>query len=74
MSRWKLEAYDSFARESYSLPGEYESQDAAEKAAEERLRHIDVVQPAATSKELQDRVYVVRQDGTAYLYDPPTRL
>jgi hypothetical protein len=74
MSTWKIEGYDTFSRESYALEGEYESQAAAESAALNRLKELEVRQPTAMSggqSGIQDRVYIIRPDGTQYLFEPP---
>jgi hypothetical protein len=68
---WHLLGYDPFALEYYPLPGEYPSQQEAEKAARARLRDLEVLQPTQTSGGqaywgIQDRVYVVRPDDTMY--------
>ena len=68
---WKLKGYDTFAREPYTLPGRYFSQAAAERAAWRRLRELEVTQPQTMSggqNGIQDRVYIIRPDGTQYLY------
>jgi hypothetical protein len=76
---WQLEGYDPFALEYYPLPGEYPSQEEAEKAARARLRDLEVLQPTQTSGGqaywgIQDRVYVVRPDGTMYRLTTPVPL
>ena len=74
MSKWKIEGYDTFSRKPYALGGEYESQAAAESAAWQRLKELEVRQPTAMSggqSGIQDRVYIIRPDGTQYLYEPP---
>ena len=66
---WKLQGYDTFSREDYPLPGEYETEDEALAAAHERLEHLEKTQPSRTSGGqggIQDQVYVVRPDGTMF--------
>ena len=79
MESWKLEGYDTFDHRPYRLPGEYQSQADAERAALERLQELERTQPRSLSGGqggIQDRVYIVRPDGTQYLFDPsdPVRL
>ena len=66
---WKLQGYDTFSDEDYPLPGEYETEEQAIAAAEERLDHLETTQPSRTSggqDGIQDRVYVIRPDGTRF--------
>jgi len=66
---WKLQGHDTFSREDYPLPGEYETEDEAIAAAHERLEHLETTQPSRTSGGqggIQDRVYVIRPDGTRF--------
>jgi hypothetical protein len=70
---WHLEGFDTFAEESYPLEGEYPDQQAAEAAARKRLQELERDQPTETSggqseHGIQDRVYVVRPDGTRYRF------
>jgi hypothetical protein len=68
---WKLRGYDTFDGEYYTLPGEYPDQASAEQAARARLGGLNHTQPVSSSGGqgfggIQDRVFVVRPDGTAY--------
>lgn len=67
--KWKLEGYDAFSREDYPLPGEYDTEDAAITAAKKRLEDLERTQPSESSggqDGLQDRVYLIRPDGTKF--------
>jgi hypothetical protein len=71
--KWRLLGYDTFEGEFYTLPDEYPSQAKAEGAAAERLRGLEKSQPSTSSggqgvDGIQDRVHVVRPDGTSYRY------
>jgi hypothetical protein len=77
MSKWKIDGYDTFSREPYALGGEHESQAAAESAAWKRLKELELRQPTAMSggqSGIQDRIYIIRADGTQYLYEPPASI
>jgi len=66
---WKLQGYDTFAREEYPLPGEYDTEEAAVAAARERLEYLERTQPSQTSggqAGIQDRVYVICPDGARF--------
>jgi hypothetical protein len=66
---WRLQGYDTFSMEDYGLDGEYRDQEAAELAGQERLAELERTQPSASSGGqggIQDRVYVVRPDGSTY--------
>lgn len=70
---WKLEGYDTFDGEPYPLDGVYGTEAAARRAAQDRLDMLERTQPTAASGGqadlgIQDRVYVVRPDGTKYRY------
>lgn len=68
-SKWKLEGYDTFSREEYLLPGEYDTEDDAVAAAFQRLDDLEASQPSEMSGGqggIQDRVYVIRPDGTSF--------
>lgn len=69
MSKWRLEGYDTFEGEGYSLPGTYDTEAEAEAAARARLADLEKMQPSATSGGqgfggIQDRVYIVGPAGT----------
>ncbi|MBI1386362.1 MAG: hypothetical protein GC150_15755 [Rhizobiales bacterium] len=58
---WRLEGWDTFAREAYPIAGRYRSRRAAEWAAERCRARIEREQPSALSggaAGIQDRVYV----------------
>jgi hypothetical protein len=72
-SLWQLAGYDVFSSEDYNLDGEYTTQELAETAARNRLAELEVRQPSASSNGqgsfgIQDRVYVIRPDGTRYRF------
>ena len=63
---WRLEGYDAFSNEEYSLQGTYETESAAEKAAQKRLKELEKSQPSANSggqSGIQDQVSIVHPDG-----------
>lgn len=71
--QWKLLGYDTFSGEDYSLAGAYISQRSAEQAAEAQLKELQQTQPDSETggqdeQGIQDRVFVVRPDGTKYRY------
>lgn len=69
--KWKLEGYDTFSDEPYALSGEYGSQEEAEAAAEKRLEELEETQPSESSggqDGIQDGVYVIKPDGSKYLF------
>ena len=78
--QWKLEGYDTFSEESYSLSGNYPDRQSAEAAARKRLLELERTQPTSSSggqdeHGIQDHVFVVRPDGTKYRFTttpPPT--
>jgi hypothetical protein len=75
LGRWKLQGYDVFSDEYYHLPARHWTEALARKAARRYLRSLERMQPSASSggqKKLgmQDRVFIVRPDGTAYRYLP----
>ena len=76
---WKLEGYDTFAEEYYPLEGEYSSEKEAQRAAAKRLQELERTQPSRRpgglggsggqgSFGIQDRVFVIRPDGSRYRY------
>ncbi len=67
--RWRLLGVDAFAGEDYTIEGEYDTEAKAVAAAEQRLAELEKTQPSAESggqNGLQDRVYVVRPDGSCF--------
>ena len=71
--KWKIEGYDTFENEPYPLPGEYDGEDSAVDEAKKRLAELELSQPSETSGGqdyggIQDKIYIVRPDGTKYLF------
>jgi hypothetical protein len=70
---WKLQGFDTFAGEGYSLPGRFLTERAAIRAAKRQLKKLEKLQPSSYSggqAGIQDKIYIVRPDGTTYLYEP----
>lgn len=72
---WRLKGYDTFSMESYALPGEYSDESEARDAAHARLEELERTQPTSSSggqdwHGIQDKVLVVRPDGSSYRYLP----
>ncbi len=68
---WRLQGYDTFAGDSYGLPGRFLSERTARRAAKRYLKRVEKMQPTHASggqKGIQDRVYIVRPDGSMYRY------
>ena len=68
-TKWGLQGYDTFEEESYHLDGTYDDEASAKIAGFDRLKYLEESQPTSTSggqKGIQDRVYIVRPDGTNY--------
>ncbi len=68
---YKLRGFDTFSSEWYDLEGEYDNEAAAKAAAKHRLANLERTQPARTSggqNGIQDRVFIVRPDGSQYRY------
>jgi hypothetical protein len=66
---WKLQGHDTFAHESYPLDGDFDTEAAAIAAARAYLADLEQTQPSASSggqDGIQDRVYVIRPDGTGF--------
>jgi hypothetical protein len=66
---WKLQGYDTFAREYYPLDGEFDTEADAITAAKSHLADLEREQPSASSggqDGIQDRVYIIRPDGTFF--------
>lgn len=71
--KWKLQGYDTFAREDYPLKGEFATEADAIQAAKTYLAELERDQPTALSggqDGIQDRVYVIRPDGTSFRVMP----
>jgi hypothetical protein len=70
---WKLQGFDTFAGEWYSLPGMFLTEQATLRAANRQLKKLEKLQPSRYSggqTGIQDQLYIVRPDGTTYLYQP----
>lgn len=72
-ARYRLLSFDTFAGEWYELEGEYALLESAEKAARERLDHLEETQPSSSSGGqafggIQDRVYILHPDGRRERY------
>ena len=72
---WKLKGYDAFEGAFYDIEGEYPTEGEAQQAARKKLQEIEVSQPREDSggqddESIQDRVFIVRPDGTQYRYLP----
>lgn len=68
---YKLRELDMFDFESCTF-GEYVSEEEVRNAARKRLEELEISQPTAESggqNGIQDRIYVVRPDGTEYRYE-----
>jgi hypothetical protein len=73
LKRWKLLGYDTFAHETYPIPGSHFSRAAAERAACRWLSELERSQPSEHSggqDGIQDQVYIVPPDGPSYRYSP----
>jgi hypothetical protein len=67
--KWRLEGWDTFAGESYPIPGEYQSEALAVAAAKRQLEELEQEQPRESSggpSGIQDAVYVVGPAGQRY--------
>ena len=70
--KWRLEGWDTFARESYPIPGEYAAEALA--AAHRQLEELERTQPSESSggqAGIQDQVYVVGPAGQRYRVESP---
>lgn len=75
---WKLEGYDAFDEEYYPIEGKWPTEAEAQEAARTKLREIEALQPTENSGGqtdwgLQDRIFIVRPDGTMYRFFPVNR-
>lgn len=76
--KWKLEGQDVFDMDDddrgfYPLEGEYDTEELAKAAARIRLKELEGTQPSAGSggqsdNGIQDRVYIVRPDGSKHRF------
>ncbi len=68
---WGLEGYDTFKEEFYPLDGRFSSEESARNAARERLKKLEKTQPTESTggqDGVQDRVYIIRPDGSKYRF------
>jgi hypothetical protein len=69
--RWKLEGFDTFSEESYPLDGSFKDEEAARAGARLVLEKLEKTQPTRLSggqDGIQDRVYIIRPDGSKYRF------
>jgi hypothetical protein len=72
MPAWKLRGYDTFEGMPYKIPGEFDSESLAQEAAEKYLKEkIEPLQGKPTLGGIQDRISIIRPDGTSYRYKDP---
>lgn len=74
---WRLQGYDAYDGGFYSLPGQFTSELDAQKAALSKLKEIEGTQPTEDTdgqndEGIQDRVFILRPDGTQYRFLPVT--
>ncbi len=74
-NKWKLEGWDVFDAGNYAIEGEYDTEEQVIEAAKLRLLENEKDQPTETSggqsdRGVQDRVFIVRPDGSKYRYLP----
>lgn len=70
---WKLQGYDTFARERYPLYGEFETEADAIAAAKLHLADLEWRQPTTFSggqEGIQDHIHVIRPNGTPFRVEP----
>lgn len=70
---WRLMGYDAFAGERYELQGSYATEEEAGTAASRYLDKLNQTQPqdqtgGQSECGIQDRIYIVRPDGSEYRY------
>lgn len=66
--KWTLLGYDTLSDEVYHLPGKFDSEEEALKAARERLKKLEELQPSKDSggqseMGIQDHVYIVSPES-----------
>lgn len=71
--KWRLEGYDTFDSSPYHIDGEYNDEEAAKNAANNRLASLEKSQPSSSSGGqgtfgIQDQVFIVRPDGSKFRY------
>ena len=63
---WTLQGWDTFAGESYRIPGSYSTEARAESAAKKHLARLERSQPSEVSggqDGIQDQVYIEGPTG-----------
>ena len=71
--KWKLEGWDVFDTPHYPIEGEYDTEEQAIEAAKLRLIELEREQPTESSggqNGIQDKIFIVRPDGSKYQYVP----
>src|SRR3972149_5323129 len=68
---YRLRGFDTFEGADYNIDGTYPTEEKAIEAAKAYLKQLERTQPSATSGGqgfggIQDRVYVVRPDGSSF--------
>ena len=71
--KWKLEGWDVFDAGNYVIDGEYNTEEQAIEVAKARLIELEKSQPTKESggqsdRGVQDRVFIVKPDGSKYRY------
>ena len=66
--KWALLGYDTFSDEFYHIEGSYDTSEQALKAARDRLKELEELQPTEESggqseNGIQDHVFVVSPEG-----------
>lgn len=73
--KWRIEGYDAFDGELYSISGQYDSREEAEKAALEEYKKTEYLQPTESSggqfnDGIQDRIYIINPEGEKIRFMP----
>lgn len=64
--KWTLRGLDPFDNSYYALEGSFSIREDAEKAAQDHLKFLEMIQPSSDSggqKGMQDRVFIVSPEG-----------
>ena len=64
--KWRIEGWDTYAGESYPIPGRYASKTNAVSAAKRYLKKLERQQPSEISggqEGIQDHVHVIGPEG-----------
>ncbi|OIP24913.1 hypothetical protein AUK11_02030 [bacterium CG2_30_37_16] len=69
--KWHLKDFDTFEEEYYGLKGSFETEELAIAGGKEKLKELEETQPSSQSGGqdplgIQDKVFVVRPDGTDF--------